>query len=39
MNVLLIFVSMFLLMFLGLDIFVSMGLSATLYLQIGRAHV
>ena len=34
MNVLLIFVSMFLLMFLGMDIFVSMGLSATLYLLV-----
>lgn len=34
MNVLLIFASMFLLMFLGMDIFVSMGLSATLYLLV-----
>ena len=34
MNILLIFVSMFLLMFMGMDIFVSMGLAATLYLLV-----
>ena len=34
MNVLLIFVSMFLLMFLGTNIFVSMGISAVLYLLV-----
>lgn len=34
MNVLLIFASMFLLMFLGMDIFVSMGLSAAVYLLV-----
>lgn len=34
MNVLLIFVSMFVLMFLGMDIFVSMGVSATIYLLV-----
>ena len=32
MNILLIFVCMFLLMFLGMDIFVAMGISATVYL-------
>lgn len=34
MNILLIFVSMFLLMFLGMDIFVAMGISATVYLLV-----
>ena len=34
MNVLLIFVSMFVLMFLGMNIFVSMGISATIYLLV-----